>query len=355
VDVISTSDRRPSVSICVPSYNGEEYLRECFDSALAQSFADFELLVVDDCSSDGTVSIAQEYAARDSRVRVVVNEKNLGLVGNWNRCVELAKAPWIKFLFQDDVLTSRCLQLMMEATVKSDHLLIACDRAFIFDPETPTSLRDYYAGHRTFVRSLFSRSKTLTGAEFSALVVRYASENLLGEPTSLLIHRDAFARFGHFNPHLIQLCDAEYWARVGSNVGVAFVSAELAQFRVHDQSTSAQNESRALRKRLDVVLQLHDIAFDPKYEQLRKSVSSHETQADIEREFWTEAFEVMELRGARKELAAPKTAASARAVETLLAAYPRLQHIPRRFALRAYARSVVRRAYKLRRRAWGNR
>ena len=73
---------RPAVSICIPTFNGAKYLRECVDSVLAQTHPDFEVLIVDDCSSDDSVAIAEDYARRDSRVRVSVNDRNLGLVGN---------------------------------------------------------------------------------------------------------------------------------------------------------------------------------------------------------------------------------------------------------------------------------
>ncbi|HLJ75313.1 MAG TPA: glycosyltransferase family 2 protein, partial [Thermoanaerobaculia bacterium] len=93
----------PGVSICLPTYNGSRYLRECLASALAQTHGDFELVVVDDRSTDETMDIIRDVAHADSRVRVFENDANLGLVGNWNRCIELSSAPWIKFVFQDDL------------------------------------------------------------------------------------------------------------------------------------------------------------------------------------------------------------------------------------------------------------
>ena len=88
----------PLVSVCVPTYNGARFLRQCLDSALAQSWRDLEILVVDDGSTDESVAIARDYARRDDRVRVAVNAANLGLVENWNRCVALARGRWINFI-----------------------------------------------------------------------------------------------------------------------------------------------------------------------------------------------------------------------------------------------------------------
>jgi len=64
----------------------------------AQTFPDFEIVATDDHSSDRTMAILGEYQKKDPRIRVSRNPKNLGLVGNWNRCVELAKGEWIKFV-----------------------------------------------------------------------------------------------------------------------------------------------------------------------------------------------------------------------------------------------------------------
>ena len=94
----------PTISVCVPVYNGTKYLRECLDSILVQSFENFEVIIVDDQSTDATFDLAQEYPAQDARIRPFRNPHNLGMVENWNRCLDLASAEWIKFVFQDDLI-----------------------------------------------------------------------------------------------------------------------------------------------------------------------------------------------------------------------------------------------------------
>src|SRR3990170_405399 len=87
----------PCVSVCIPTYNGGKYIRECIESILVQTYTDFEILIVDDKSFDETIEIAEEFARGDKRIRIVRNRQNLGLVKNWNKCVELAEGEWIKF------------------------------------------------------------------------------------------------------------------------------------------------------------------------------------------------------------------------------------------------------------------
>jgi glycosyltransferase involved in cell wall biosynthesis len=105
----------PTVSVLVTSYNRERYIGASIESVLAQTFGDFELLVTDNCSTDGTLEIARGYERIDRRVRVVVNERNLGQFGNRNRAADLAQAPLIKYHDSDDLMYSHCLAVMVPA------------------------------------------------------------------------------------------------------------------------------------------------------------------------------------------------------------------------------------------------
>ena len=105
----------PAVSVLMTAYNREDYIAESIESVLAQKFADFELLVTDNQSTDGTVAIAKRYAQRDPRVRVVINERNLGQFGNRNRAASLAAGEFLKFHDSDDVMYPHCLEVMVTA------------------------------------------------------------------------------------------------------------------------------------------------------------------------------------------------------------------------------------------------
>lgn len=100
----------PAVSICMAAYNAEHFLRETLNSIVAQSFEDFEVVFVDDGSSDKTLAIAREYAARDSRIRVFAHESNRGLIESRNLTVREAKAPLVAIADSDDCLHAERLQ-----------------------------------------------------------------------------------------------------------------------------------------------------------------------------------------------------------------------------------------------------
>ena len=118
----------PRVSVIVPAYNASGFLKRALHSALAQTMADLEVVVVDDASSDDTFKLACEIAARDPRVRVLQNEHNRGVYGAYNRAIDAARGEWVAALDSDDVWLPERLERMLsaadQADVVSDDLLV---------------------------------------------------------------------------------------------------------------------------------------------------------------------------------------------------------------------------------------
>ena len=100
---------RPEISVIVPVYRVEKYLNDCIDSILAQTFADFELILVDDGSPDNCPALCDAAAARDSRIRVI-HQKNRGLSGARNAGLDAAEGEWIAFVDSDDMLLPQALE-----------------------------------------------------------------------------------------------------------------------------------------------------------------------------------------------------------------------------------------------------
>ncbi len=96
--------KKPKVSVLIPVYNCESFIGECIQSALDQTYSDFEVVVVDNSSSDGTWGICQQYALRDQRVHIFQNSNNIGPVLNWKRCFDEASGEYGKVLFSDDLM-----------------------------------------------------------------------------------------------------------------------------------------------------------------------------------------------------------------------------------------------------------
>jgi len=103
----------PLVSVLMTAYNRELYIAEAIESVLAQDYENYELIIVDDCSSDNTVEIAKSYQKKDSRIQVYVNEKNLGDYPNRNRAASYAKGYYLKYLDSDDLIYPWGLRVMV--------------------------------------------------------------------------------------------------------------------------------------------------------------------------------------------------------------------------------------------------
>ena len=125
----------PKLSIGLPVYNGERYLREVLDAILAQTFEDYELVISDNASTDGTAEICQEYAGRDKRIRYLRNEKNLGAAKNFSRVFELSTAPYFKWAAFDDLIAPEFLERCLETVVGDPEAVLAYARARYIDHE----------------------------------------------------------------------------------------------------------------------------------------------------------------------------------------------------------------------------
>lgn len=100
----------PRVSIIIPSYNHARFLSHCLESVKAQSFEEWEIILIDDGSTDDSVSIARRYAEQDSRIRVFVNERNLGTYGSQQRALEMAQGEFVAILNSDDFWNPKKLE-----------------------------------------------------------------------------------------------------------------------------------------------------------------------------------------------------------------------------------------------------
>ena len=104
------TDRRPTVSIGLPVYNGGAFFADCLESVAGQTFGDFQVIISDNASTDDTAEVARSFTERDPRFRYVRYEQNMGAAANWNRVVELATGFYFKWLAADDLIAPTYLE-----------------------------------------------------------------------------------------------------------------------------------------------------------------------------------------------------------------------------------------------------
>jgi len=112
------------VSIVSPVYNGEKYLRNCIEGVLKQTFRNFEYIILDNASTDGTAGIIDEYAGKDDRIKVFRNPETLRIIDNWNECRRYIspETVWVKYAFADDILFPNCVEAMVEAGERVENI-----------------------------------------------------------------------------------------------------------------------------------------------------------------------------------------------------------------------------------------
>ncbi|MBV8254145.1 MAG: glycosyltransferase [Chitinophaga sp.] len=129
--MVTADGNKPLVSIVAATYNGERFLRPQLDSLVNQTYPNLEIIVLDDCSKDGTWSILEEYAARYPQLKIYKNESNLGYIKNFEKVSQLAKGDYISYSDQDDVWDLDKIQLSMDHI--GDNPMIYHDSAMVDD------------------------------------------------------------------------------------------------------------------------------------------------------------------------------------------------------------------------------
>jgi hypothetical protein len=206
----------PRVSVLITSYNRERYLAAAIESVLAQSFTDFELLVVDDGSSDASVAVARRYL-RDSRVRVVENARNLGQFQNRNHAATLARGEFLKYHDSDDLMYPHCLSVMAQALAAEPlaALALSAHTAWSGGP-SPMLLTPQLAYEREFLgHGLFQ----------------------LG-PAAGMFRARAFRDLGGF-PVAGVASDYIFWLKACAAVNILLVPADLFYYRWHPEQEVA--------------------------------------------------------------------------------------------------------------------
>ncbi|MBI2809923.1 MAG: glycosyltransferase family 2 protein [Candidatus Melainabacteria bacterium] len=213
------------VSICMPTYNGERYIADAIQSALNQTYADFELLISDDCSTDLTADIVREFMRRDDRIHYWRNDSRLGLFPNYNECMSQCKGELIKPFAQDDLLSPKTLEIMVSSYVANKVSLVCCGKNILND--SPSSFSEV-------VETVLPQGLVKGRTVIEECLKSY--RNLVGEPVAVLF--DAKKVGKGFSESYYSLGDLEFWFRILKKGDLYHVPDELVTFRQHPESTT---------------------------------------------------------------------------------------------------------------------
>jgi glycosyltransferase involved in cell wall biosynthesis len=224
--------RTPLVSVCVPTYNYARFLRNCLDSVLGQTLTDWQLIVCDDCSSDDTVAILEEYAKADSRITFQRNERRLGMNGNIKKAAESGNGKYLKMLCSDDWLEPRALEILCKFMEENPAVVLA----------TPAEIACNAVGEPTHLQFLFGKPLSIIPGE--AMLDRMARGEGFGGHSSFLIRSAAYRTIGGYDDSLLYASDYDLAARLCRTGDYLHVDTPLLYARNQPESSSSVNPQK---------------------------------------------------------------------------------------------------------------
>lgn len=220
-------------SICIPVYNMESTIERAIRSALAQNANRYEVLVVDNCSTDHTFDRASSIV--DPRLRVIRNATNVGAYGNHNRCLELATGEWIKFLHGDDELLPHCLSTIDKSLASYPQRSIGLIGmgAYRVDGNSAMQRKTYTPQHNILMTNIPVTEFVLEG-------------NFFGTPTMVCLNREKLIGLGGFDLDMDPAGDGDAWINLRCHFPSLYLASCLVIIRDDPPGSSDQQTHLAI-------------------------------------------------------------------------------------------------------------
>jgi glycosyltransferase involved in cell wall biosynthesis len=225
----------------MPVYNGALYVGDAIRSVLNQTVIPQEIIVSDSGSSDGTVNIIRDYAGGTRVKLIILPTKTPGMVANWNSAIRAAAGKYIKFLFQDDLLHSNCLEEMVKLAECDERIgFVFSRRKLLIEPSAEGDVfTKWLLGYQDLSAALGELKTSQPGSSLlRSQNFLHEPLNKIGEPTAVLIRASVLREVGLFNEKMRQLVDMEMWVRIMAVSDVGYISKSLASLRVHRRRAS---------------------------------------------------------------------------------------------------------------------
>jgi len=216
----------PKISVMMTVYNAEKFIRDAIESILVQTFSDFELIILDDHSTDNSYAIIKEYAKRDNRILVLHNEKNLGISESRTKCVKSAKGKFIAIADADDISVPTRFEKQLNYLEGHKDYGVVGGFLELFDSETGKTIA-YRRYHKDDIK----------------LRNRIFIYSPIAQPASM-IRKEVFDNIGFYNPEYPPVEDLDIWFRLGTKYKFANIQEVLIKYRVHRNSATIKNMHR---------------------------------------------------------------------------------------------------------------
>lgn len=220
------------VDILLPAYNVEKYIRQTLDSLISQSFRDFNLFILDDCSNDNTFNIVKSYEKSDSRIKIFRNEENLGVVNSRNKLFELSKSELLAICDADDIYHSTRLEEQINFLTNNEKIAaVSCN----------------------FNEGINGARITKLPTSPNLIQAYFYLKNVFPNPGAMLRHSSLVKNNLLYTKEFPYVADFHFWAKLSENEKLANVNKSLFMYRVHSEQISSMRNIEQKENHIKVV------------------------------------------------------------------------------------------------------
>lgn len=233
----------PLVSIVTPVYNGEQYILETIESALAQTYKNIELIIINDGSTDNSAAIIKPFL-KDSRV-IYIEQKNTGVAAARNAAIKHAQGKYVGFLDQDDLWLNNKLEIQIAALEQDESIALVHSKQSFIDSHGNVIQYDWITGASGYCfEDMFKKNRIAV--------------------LTVLIRKSIFDEIGLFNEQLSGADDYEMWLRVILKYPVKYIDQSLVFYRFHDSNISKNSFKMTIleHKVITTIIFEHPEAYD---------------------------------------------------------------------------------------------
>lgn len=248
---------RPLVSVCIPAYNNAEYIAETIQCILDQTLTDLELVICDDHSKDNTVEVIKSFD--DPRIRLIINEKNLGMSGNWNNCLKHCRGKYIKLICADDMLAPTALEKEVGVLEINPTAVMS---------ESDTQFRNLEGVTKGSYKR-YPASGLVDGKKIAKAGILY--KNFFGAPLNNTFRASVLEKVSGFDTDFTYILDYNFFVDVACLGDVYIIHEPLNYFRLRNDSNTGKvltteqeayvNEHKMLLDKHRAALQINELQY----------------------------------------------------------------------------------------------
>lgn len=214
------------VSIVIPAYNNENTIIATLESIRNQSYKNIEIIIIDDNSKDKTLQLVTEQQKKDNRIKIYHNSTNLGMIGNWNKCIQMSNGEFVKLVCADDLLDKNEIEKETGVMILNPSVNLV---------ESDTRLIDIN-GKKTGSFKRYHKSGLVKGKKIARTSIIW--NNFFGAPVNNLIRKSVLDKTGYFDEQFTYILDFDMWMKIACTGDVYIIHELLNSFRIRNDSNT---------------------------------------------------------------------------------------------------------------------